>query len=234
MNRMLRRPTGFTLIELLVVIAIIAILAAILFPVFAKAREKARQSSCASNEKQLGLAFQQYKQDYDEKWPAVYNDHSGSGLRLIWGQVIVPYIKSNQIYACPSANIDTATNIQNTRYQMNMAHGWCWPEGTNNSGLYGYPINDSQINSPAEFQLLLESSNAWYNHWLPGPTAGWAQTTTDNNGLILRGQLGETGYPRHAGGMNITFVDGHVKWASTNSMLAPDAPVNRAWFLGAP
>ncbi|MCC7491605.1 MAG: DUF1559 domain-containing protein [Fimbriimonadaceae bacterium] len=227
------RRRGFTLIELLVVIAIIAILAAILFPVFAKAREKARQSSCASNEKQLALAFQQYKQDYDEKWPAVYNDHGGA-MRRIWGEVIVPYIKSNQIYACPSANIDTATNIQNTRYQMNMAHGWCWPEGTTQDGnAYQYPISDSQIAAPAEFQLLLESSNAWWNHWLPGQ-GGWNNTTTDTNGLILVGVLSERTYPRHNGGCNVAFVDGHVKWSSTNSMTAPNATVNRAWCLWAP
>ncbi|MCC7491607.1 MAG: DUF1559 domain-containing protein [Fimbriimonadaceae bacterium] len=232
MKRASRRNLGFTLIELLVVIAIIAILAAILFPVFAKAREKARQSSCASNEKQLGLAFMQYKQDYDEKWPAVYNDHSGSGLRLIWGQVITPYIKNNQVFACPSANIDTSTNIQNTRYQMNMTHGWSWPEGTNNTGNYPFPIADSQIGNPAEFMLLLESSNAWYNHW--SPQAGWDATGTDNSGLYLLGVLGETCYPRHNQGLNITYTDGHVKWSSTNSLRSPAAATNRAWTIFAP
>ncbi|MDR3709477.1 MAG: DUF1559 domain-containing protein [Capsulimonadaceae bacterium] len=97
---------GFTLIELLVVIAIIAILAAILFPVFATAREKARQSTCTSNLKQLGIAFTQYAQDYDEMYPVgplgVYNYHWGDG----WAGAIYPYVKSTAVFTCPD---DTST-----------------------------------------------------------------------------------------------------------------------------
>src|ERR1035438_8078601 len=96
------RKRGFTLIELLVVIAIIAILAAILFPVFAKAREKARAASCLSNCKQLGLAMMQYVQDFDEAYPMVYSNLSAT-VRYVWGDVISPYCKNLQIFACPSA-----------------------------------------------------------------------------------------------------------------------------------
>src|SRR5687768_12296631 len=92
-----RSQSGFTLIELLVVIAIIAILASILFPVFARARENARRSSCQSNLKQIGLGIMQYTQDYDEKMPAV---SWGSGLR--WHEVVQPYVKSTQLLRCPS------------------------------------------------------------------------------------------------------------------------------------
>jgi len=92
----MQRRSGFTLIELLVVIAIIAILAAILFPVFATAREKARQTSCSSNLKQLGLAFVQYTQDYDETWPEGLNTY-GQG----WAGRIYPYVKSKGVFACP-------------------------------------------------------------------------------------------------------------------------------------
>jgi prepilin-type N-terminal cleavage/methylation domain-containing protein/prepilin-type processing-associated H-X9-DG protein len=88
---------GFTLIELLVVIAIIAILAAILFPVFAKAREKARQITCASNAKQIGLGFLQYTQDYDETWPVNGAGFLGQG----WAGQIYPYVKSTGVFHCP-------------------------------------------------------------------------------------------------------------------------------------
>ncbi len=93
---------GFTLIELLVVIAIIAILAAILFPVFAQAREKARQTSCISNLKQIGTAFVSYSQDYDEMWPRTLWGASPSGAVCSWPTIIQPYVKSVDIFRCPS------------------------------------------------------------------------------------------------------------------------------------
>src|SRR4051794_16013802 len=98
MNRSDRR--AFTLIELLVVIAIIAILAAILFPVFAQARERARMSACLSNTRQLGTALMLYVQDYDETYPYI-RFHCGSDC-LTWKNVIRPYLKSLDVLACPS------------------------------------------------------------------------------------------------------------------------------------
>jgi prepilin-type N-terminal cleavage/methylation domain-containing protein/prepilin-type processing-associated H-X9-DG protein len=94
-----RGRQAFTLIELLVVIAIIAILASILFPVFARARENARRASCQSNEKQLGLGFMQYTQDYDEKFPQTAATCDGL---MGWGGSIMPYVKSVQVFKCPS------------------------------------------------------------------------------------------------------------------------------------
>ena len=99
------RRTGFTLIELLVVIAIIAILAAILFPVFARAREKARQASCLSNQKQLGLALMMYTTDYDESYPFSYyyvNGSGGAGGYYQWSYFCNSYIKNWNIFVCPS------------------------------------------------------------------------------------------------------------------------------------
>ncbi len=95
--------SGFTLIELLVVIAIIAILAAILFPVFARARENARRASCQSNLKQIGLGLMQYVQDYDEKFPYGYNTgYTINGAAATWDLTIQPYLKSYQVFTCPS------------------------------------------------------------------------------------------------------------------------------------
>src|SRR6188474_243241 len=102
------RGKGFTLIELLIVIAIIAILAAILFPVFARARENARRSSCQSNLKQIGLGFFQYTQDYDERFPltsttaTVATGQNTTAGDIGWAEILQPYIKSSQIFQCPS------------------------------------------------------------------------------------------------------------------------------------
>src|SRR5512142_1231654 len=99
----MRRSKGFTLIELLVVIAIIAILAAILFPVFAKAREKARQASCLSNQKQIGLAMMQYVQDYDETYPASWLTNADYTVYYAsYVDSLMPYMKSEAIWFCPS------------------------------------------------------------------------------------------------------------------------------------
>jgi len=101
-----KRNSGFTLIELLVVIAIIAILAAILFPAFAKAKEKAKQSSCLSNEKQIGLGLMQYVQDYDSTYPMSYYYQNGAnsvGGYVQWSGLIAPYVKSNNVWVCPTS-----------------------------------------------------------------------------------------------------------------------------------
>ena len=110
------RKRGFTLIELLVVIAIIAILAAILFPVFARAREKARQASCASNLKQYGLAFLMYAQDYDERLPRYRQGTSSPSCGVSWQDQVEPYIRNRQIVVCPS------TGNVNTSYGVNLYH----------------------------------------------------------------------------------------------------------------
>ena len=222
---------GFTLIELLVVIAIIAILAAILFPVFARAREQARATSCLSNMKQLGLAFNMYQTDHDGAFPSVYDDDSyrSIGKRIIWGDKIRPYIKNRDIFAClggsstvilnPDGNGLPTDNVQGTRYSMNMVHGWHWPEGTvKNGAMLDYPVRDAQFRHPSQTALLQESSNAWWCHWLWHP--GWNNSTTTTSGeTILIGVLGETIYPRHFNNTNMAFVDGHVKSRNTASLL---------------
>ncbi len=131
---------AFTLIELLVVIAIIAILAAILFPVFARARENARRSSCTSNLKQIGLGLIQYSQDYDEQMPMDQfgpdNDISGYGGRYKWMDAAYPYIKSEQIFNCPSDSFGTlgGTNRKNSLYKYHKGDG---TSGGYDYGSYG-------------------------------------------------------------------------------------------------
>jgi len=121
----MKKLKAFTLIELLVVIAIIAILAAILFPVFATAREKARQTTCASNLKQLGLAFIQYVQDYDERYPGgtAYSVNAGwawGGYGCGWAPQIYPYVKSTQVFICPDDKYVAPAADYTMSYAMNM------------------------------------------------------------------------------------------------------------------
>lgn len=145
---------GFTLIELLVVIAIIAILAAILFPVFAKAREKARQASCLSNIKQLDLALLSYSQDYDES----FHPHRDSLSTYGWADILNPYCKNSQIFKCPSRSdagtrVGAATNIA-TYY------GWNW----NYLGSVAGGVSLGQVTKPAETITYCDSPS-YVNDW---------------------------------------------------------------------
>jgi len=163
---------GFTLIELLVVIAIIAILAAILFPVFAKVREKARQISCLSNMKQLGLGLIQYNQDYDEKFTG--SDNYGQG----WAEDIYPYVKSKNVFVCP----DDARPGINSQVTVN---GIVWGNYTYQEDIVSYVGNTNilnptkvatptdamtlaQIQSPATTVLVYEGNHSYAGYGGPG------------------------------------------------------------------
>ena len=223
----MQRKHGFTLIELLVVIAIIAILAAILFPVFARARENARKSTCQNNLKQIGLAVMQYCQDYDEKYVSIYDDGLGyaAGGRVIWADKLQPYIKNRAVFVCPSnSNASDAnrggalnpTSLQGTRYQMPMTH--VFPEG------WTSPVAMCDFAAPAETVCILESSNAWWQHYCPrhlsSPMGVLTDTTT---GLTyINGSLNERTWPLHSEGLNVAFCDGHVKFEKITNLADPN------------
>ena len=197
------RP-GSTLIELLVVIAIIAILAAILFPVFAKAREKARQSSCLSNIKQIGLAVNMYIQDYDELYPRYAQSIAGS--TWYWPIRLAPYVKNTQIFACPSR---PTRNWSGTATSSTCPYGW------NCSG-NGYDgISMAQAEIPAETIVFAESYNVHKYNYLYNTTyvgAAYTQRSNDN--------VAGSDAP-HNGGENCGFGDGHAKWISTQELGKP-------------
>ena len=146
------RRQAFTLIELLVVIAIIAILAAILFPVFSKVRENARRTSCASNEQQLGLAFTQYTQDYDEAYPVGYRAPGGVSYGQGWGGQVYSYVKSTGVYKCPDDSTTQTTASGATFAPVSYAF---------NSNAKGKPL--AAFASPASTVLLCEVFGATVN-----------------------------------------------------------------------
>jgi prepilin-type N-terminal cleavage/methylation domain-containing protein/prepilin-type processing-associated H-X9-DG protein len=207
-----KQVKGFTLIELLVVIAIISILAAILFPVFARARENARRTSCMSNLKQLGLGMMQYTQDYDEHFP-IYRAASAitATIRPIgWADIMQPYVKSEQILQCPSESggpsgdpvsgdyTDYAYNLYIGGYNSDSSH-----PGSQDSGL-----SQGALTQPTLTILLTDYTAGTSDRWTCGQTGSVCATT--GMASIYAGSI------RHLDGANLAFADGHVKWHKGN------------------
>ncbi len=192
------RHRGFTLIELLVVIAIIAILAAILFPVFAKAREKARQTSCLNNCKQVGVAFLQYAQDYDGLMPQ--RDTGVAPNRYAWTDFLMPYIKNSQVFICPSENTPHA--FWNTRAPTDYGYNFCDVRST----------ADSQVRTPAAYGLVFD----WPVGCIKNVTSGGGCHDTC---LIPNGWT-TSRKPPHNEGINVTYYDGHAKWSKAATIHA--------------
>ncbi len=202
-SRQQSKSNGFTLIELLVVIAIIAILAAILFPVFAQAREKARSISCLSNMKQLGLAFAQYSQDYDEKNPNGINVYAPGGNG--WAGEVYPYVKSIQVYKCPD---DSTPNPIFVSYAYNSNN--TIPSYDSTKGIDSYSI--AKYNAPAKTVLLAEVQGNGYsssdNSWSP---AGGSPETVYGNGS---NGASPAGFGVNAWGSTTTNLGGAGGYAS--------------------
>lgn len=205
----LNRKTGFTLIELLVTIAIIAIIAAILFPVFARAREKARQTVCMSNLKQLGIAWRMYADDHDETFPLyMCNTRGNMGYCAIcppfakhptaWPVAMWPYYKNSDILVCPSSRevIPQAPHSLIDRTTT--------PHSAMSYNTNGMVMERSLAGIPEPSRSVILVCHGWTNGQLgyrpfkaPWTSIGWDCAS----------------YPRqHNGGANVLFVDGHVKW----------------------
>ncbi len=194
---------GFTLIELLVVIAIIAILAAILFPVFAQAREKGRQTACLSNLKQIGLALQQYTQDYD----GVYPNHNrwGATDRKTSLQRMYPYIKSDQMLICPShARVPDLSTGTYMNYAYNLGYSYAaYGAGYGLADTDGAARSESEITMPSETLAFFDGPVLL----IDGKEYTYDFDTVNAN--LDDWQLPLTAV--HTGGINSVFCDGHAK-----------------------
>jgi prepilin-type N-terminal cleavage/methylation domain-containing protein/prepilin-type processing-associated H-X9-DG protein len=229
------KKQGFTLIELLVVIAIIAILAAILFPVFAKAREKARQTTCSNNLKQLSMAMLQYCQDYDETYPLMTVDNASKapmdgyyqwfGTSWVWNQLLEPYAKTAASYYCPS--VPKTVKLPWGNYGYNAAIAW---------GAMAKQM--SKIKSPSDCYMIMESQDYYFSStFAKSPTssdfivgagsAGQAVPSGITNPRTLR----EFNSGRHSmNGPIVAFCDGHVKWVNAGIVLQEGQKSNSGAF----
>ena len=236
--KMQRIQHGFTLIELLVVIAIIAILAAILFPVFARARENARRTSCLSNLKQAGLAVMMYVQDYDERLPfrriavdpatpdADYPGGKWTPNIFYWQQNLYPYVKNKQFYVCPSIGFSAGSPYLGN-YGANSFV--LTPES-------GAPLAQSQLVAAASTYMLMDAGQYSIHPSQPrvtnGPSGylpgtgrlGIAVGSTTAN---LRDDFQDG---RHFHGVNVAFADGHAKWLMSSVLLTESRKSDSGYF----
>jgi len=232
------RRTGFTLIELLVVIAIIAILAAILFPVFAQAREKARQTSCLSNLKQIGLGFMQYVQDNDETYPLVDYNATVFGSQPVMLNGLDPYIKSHAVWFCPD-NSDFYKTSPDVAYAGGITSYmvWAWKDYGTQGAAYTIPASQITLDNAAgyfpaassNFLVPMKTTDSVTSYWQWWNTNDISEadvlltdsfSEADNTTGCLWGKSqqmhGTPGMIPNTGlkGTNMLHMDGHVKIGS--------------------
>jgi prepilin-type N-terminal cleavage/methylation domain-containing protein/prepilin-type processing-associated H-X9-DG protein len=232
----MKRHNAFTLIELLVVIAIIAILAAILFPVFARARENARKASCMSNLKQIGLAVTMYVQDYDETYP-IANMYPAPQPATDWYNVLDPYAKSKQVFICPDvgrSGLGGATGAATNTYAWNMCgtspigykgNGFgyfyneaCTPTGANSATPGAYPVKLSTVQEASTTILITDATSNGYpsgSLYALGGFDGMQYIPVLHGGQSW--SASSVTVTDFAGGGNYLFTDGHVKFLQASA-----------------
>jgi prepilin-type N-terminal cleavage/methylation domain-containing protein/prepilin-type processing-associated H-X9-DG protein len=240
---MKRERKGFTLIELLVVIAIIAILAAILFPVFARARDKARLTACLSNMKQIAHSVTMYTGDYDETLPPGAIGMGGQGRMWWWYEVLDPYVKNLQVWRCP--NDPRSTGPYEGDYGTNWRHvivdlNWWQPEKGNPSGpgpprlarfqqpAKVFAIGDSQgAKGPEQKGTLPLMGNIEGTTGTPNIECVYYPSHTSDKGVGKDPcdigwyfRCGISG--RHNRGFNAVFLDGHARWKRMEALLTDE------------
>jgi len=228
LSRSKMRYEGFTLIELLVVIAIIAILAAILFPVFARARENARRASCMSNLKQIGLGFMMYIQDYDEKFPPYLINYTTSPTApngvtpsnpYAWSDALQPYIKSTQVYQCPSQSGSAPVGSAGGPFAGQAdPTKWGYTDYWYNSMLNKQ--SDAIVVSPSLTVLAGDGNagNAYYFYDGCRITGNSSDIDCDGSTpyITMWSERQYGLFSRHLDGINYAFADGHVKWLKSS------------------
>lgn len=232
-RRRLGNRKGFTLIELLVVIAIISILTAILFPVFARARESARRASCMSNVKQLMLGVMMYAQDYDEHFlygqRKAYSDEPGAGYGdwMYWTVMLQPYVKSTQVFICPNTqSSDSVTQLNygiNARISPATSQYAVLPQATSLASLVS-PASAYMIFDAGSYSIIPSwAASPEYNLFIPGAGDVLGLTATSCVGTTAYYQVpkyeNDCMHARHFDGNVVGFADGHVKWIKAQTII---------------
>lgn len=210
---------GFTLIELLVVIAIIAILAAILFPVFGRARENARRSSCGSNLKQIGLGILQYSQDSDERYPMYRVGNWVNGKPYGWADATQPYLKSEQLFQCPSEKTAPPSVDPKPRQPgySDYVYNVCLGSNPTAADASGAGISLSTVQSPSLTMMSIDGKPNGSPAGTNVADNGSARMATRGSGTVGFAMSGNFDTDRHLGGANLLYADGHVKWQKGQS-----------------